>query len=123
MMETLAVIAFYVGVVAYSAAATLSFVELARPAGAPEGPRWAARALGIGVAAQAFPFAAALGEGAGALSLRFGLMLCAGSLAITFLVLRARMRIDAIGVVVAPLSLALLVGAQFLTARGPSAGI
>src|SRR5882672_6980107 len=112
MMDTLAVIAFYVGVVAYSAAATLFFVELARPARTPETPRWAARALGVGVAAQALPFASALGEGSGALSLKFALMLCACFLAITYLVLRARMRIDAIGVVVAPLSLALLVGAQ-----------
>jgi ABC-type uncharacterized transport system permease subunit len=123
MMDTLAVIAFYVGVVAYSAAATLFFVELARPERTPEAPRWAARALGVGVAAQALPFASALGEGSGALSLKFALMLCASFLAITYLVLRARMRIDAIGVVVAPLSLALLVGAQFLTARGPTAGI
>jgi ABC-type uncharacterized transport system permease subunit len=118
-MSTLAVIAFYVGVVAYSAAATLFFVELARPERTPVAPRWAARALGIGVGFEVVQLACWLVEGSTtAWSLKFALSLCACSLAVVYLGLRTRMRIDAIGVVVAPLSLALLVGAQFLRASG-----
>ena len=120
MMTTLAVVAFYVGVVAYSAAATLFFVELARPERTPGAPRWAARALAVGVAMQVLPIAADLTSDSEVPSVKFALMLCASSIAIVYLALRVRMRIDAIGVVVAPLSLALLVGAQFLTARGPT---
>src|SRR5689334_2183212 len=119
MMDTWVVVAFYAGVVAYSAAATLFFVELARPERTPGTPRWAARALAVGVAMQALPLAADL-SGSGALSVKFALTLCGVVLAIAYLTLRTRMRIDAIGVVVAPLSLALLVGAQFLTGHGPT---
>jgi ABC-type uncharacterized transport system permease subunit len=117
MMDTWVVVAFYAGVVACSAAATLFFVELARPERTPGAPRWAARALAVGVAMQVFPLASDL-SGSGGLSVKFAVTLCAVSLAIAFLALRIRMRIDAIGVVVAPLSLALLVGAQFLTGQG-----
>jgi ABC-type uncharacterized transport system permease subunit len=121
MMGALVVIAFYVGVVAYSAAATLFFVEIARPERTPVTPRWAARALGVGVAMQAAGIAyEVLAGSVAALSLKFALTLCACCLAGAYLALRARMRIDAIGVVVAPLALALLVGAQFLTDRGPT---
>jgi ABC-type uncharacterized transport system permease subunit len=119
MMDTWVVVAFYAGVVAYSAAATLFFVELARPARTPGAPRWAARALAVGVVMQALPLVSDL-TGTGALSVKFAISLCAVSLAIAYLALRIRMRIDAIGVVVAPLSLALLVGAQFLTENGPT---
>jgi len=120
-MPSLVVAAFYVAVVAYSAAATLFFVELARPEWTPGAPKWAARALVVGVAMQLLPIGEELSEGAKAVpSLRFALMLCASSITVIFLALRARMRIDAIGAVVAPLSLALLVGAQFLNERGPA---
>src|SRR5882672_4230563 len=107
-MSTIATIAFYLGVVAYSAAATLFFVELARPERAPGAPRWASRALAVGVALQGLHILSGLVEGTVTpWSLKFALSLCACSLAIAFLALRRRMRIDAIGVVVAPLSLAL----------------
>jgi ABC-type uncharacterized transport system permease subunit len=120
MIATLVVVAFYVGVVAYSAAATLFFVELARPERTPGAPRWAARALAVGVAMQILPIVVNLTNDSDMPSVKFALMLCAMSIAIVYLALRVRMRIDAIGVVVAPLSLALIVGAQFLTARGPT---
>ncbi|HEX4340099.1 MAG TPA: cytochrome c biogenesis protein CcsA [Polyangiaceae bacterium] len=120
MIATLIVVAFYVGVVAYSAAATLFFVELARPERTPGAPRWAARALAVGVAMELLPIAVDLSDASEVPSIKFALMLCSMSIAVGYLVLRVRMRIDAIGVVVAPLSLALLVGAQFLTARGPA---
>ena len=121
MLSTLAVVAFYVGVVAYSAAATLFFVELARPERTPGAPKWAARALAVAAAMQLVPMAAVLTDAAAAvLWLKFALMLCASSLSVVYLSLRVRMRIDAIGVVVAPLALALVVGAQFLNERGPA---
>jgi ABC-type uncharacterized transport system permease subunit len=120
MIGTVAVIAFYVVVVAYSAAATLFFVELARPDVTREAPRWGARALAVGVAVQLLLFVYGLIEGSTeAWSLKFGLALCACSLSLSYLALRTRMRIDAVGVVVAPLALAMLVGAQFLRASGP----
>lgn len=120
MMSPAAVIAFYAGVVAYSAAATLFFVELARPDPSLGAARWASRALGLGVLLQVLQIVAGLVDAsATAWSLKFALSLCACSLSIAYLVLRVRMRIDAVGVVVAPLSLALLVGAQFLRASGP----
>ena len=119
-MGTVAVIAFYFGVVAYSAAATLFFVDLARAERAPSPQRWAALALGIGVAIHATNLAAGVLDGVVApFSLRFALSLCACSLAVAFLATRRRTRIDAIGVVVAPLSLCLLVGAQFLQGSAP----
>ena len=58
-MQELATVAFYLGVIAYSAAATLFFVDLARrdPAAAAGGPgplgRWAPVALGAGAALHA----------------------------------------------------------------------
>jgi ABC-type uncharacterized transport system permease subunit len=120
-MPYLVVAAFYIGVVAYSAAATLFFVELARPERTPGAPKWGARALAVGAAMQLVPIMDELSDGPGAVpSLRFALMLFASSIAFVYLALRVRMRIDAIGVVVAPLSLALLVGAQFLNGRGPA---
>jgi ABC-type uncharacterized transport system permease subunit len=120
MIGTAAVIVFYVVVVAYSAAATLFFVEIARPDGTREAPRWGARALLVGVVLQILLFLAGVLDGTTEpFSLKFGLALCACSLSLSYLALRTRMRIDAIGVVVAPLSLAMLVGAQFLQATGP----
>lgn len=124
MMPSVVVAAFYVGVVAYSAASTLFFVELARPERTPGAPKWAARALAVGAAMQLLPMIDVLSDGPQAVpSLRFALMLFASSIAAVYLALRVRMRIDAIGVVVAPLSLALLVGAQFLNERGPATDV
>jgi ABC-type uncharacterized transport system permease subunit len=51
--------------------------------------------------------------------LKFGLSLCGLSVALAYLVLRGRLRIDAIGVAVAPLALTLFVGAEFLHGGGP----
>jgi ABC-type uncharacterized transport system permease subunit len=120
-MATVAIIAFYLGVVAYSAAATLFFVDLARSERAPSAQRWAALALGIGAALHGVNLVAAVLDGdVAAFSLKFALSLCACSLAVAFLAQRRRNHIDAIGVVVAPLSLSLLVGAQFLQGSGPT---
>ncbi len=113
-------IVFYVGVVAYSAAATLFFVEIARPDRSFPAARWGSLALSTGVLFQIAHMVSTLATGeTTARSLRFGLSLCAASLSIAYLALRRRTRIDAIGVVVAPLALAVLVGAQFLRASAP----
>jgi len=120
-MITAAIIAFYLGVVAYSVAATLFFVELARPD--KSFGRWAASALGVGLTMQVAQFASELSIGeASPWSLKFALSLSACSLSAAYLALRTRLRIDAIGVVAAPLSLTLLVGAQFLEGSGKVTG-
>lgn len=119
-MNTLVLVAFYAGVIAYSAAATLFFVDLALPERSFGGERWAARALAVGLAAHAAHLGSGLVDGAVmAWSLQFALSICACSVALVYLALRKRLKIDAIGVVVAPLALTLLVGAQFLRASLP----
>jgi ABC-type uncharacterized transport system permease subunit len=119
-MSTTVVIAFYLGVVAYSAAATLFFVELARPDRAFGAARFAAIALWVGVAMQVFQLGSDLaGAGVTPWSLKFALSLSACSISAAYLALRTRLRIDAMGVVAAPLSLTLLVGAQFLRSETP----
>ena len=47
-MEQLATAAFYLGAVAYTAAAILFFLDLARRDGSRDAARWAPIALGIG---------------------------------------------------------------------------
>jgi ABC-type uncharacterized transport system permease subunit len=119
-MGPVTLVAFYLGVVAYSAAATLFFVDLARADPALAAGRWGARALLAAVIVHAVHLAAGLAEGVvTAWSLQFALSLCACSVAAGYLVFRLRARIDAIGVVVAPIALTFLVGAQFLRASGP----
>jgi ABC-type uncharacterized transport system permease subunit len=115
-----AILSFHVSAFMQVVAATLFFVELARPDATFASARWAARALVVGVVfAVVQLFAGVLGGTATAWSLKFALSLCACSLSTAYLVLRSRMRIDAVGVIVAPLSLALLIGAQFLRSSGP----
>ena len=120
-MDALAVFVFYAGLVAYSAAATLFFVDLARD-GAKDAVRWAPRALGIGATAHAAHLLIeTLARGAWSIgSLRFAVSLCALMTATAYLLLRRRMRIDAIGVVVSPIALTFLVGARFVSGVGPS---
>lgn len=116
-MEKLASIAFYLGLIAYSAAATLYFVDFSRR-GEARGARlaWAPRALGI----------AALGHGTHVVSAsllsnvcpvassHFALSLAALVAVIVFLIANQPTRLRALGVFVAPLALTFLVGAQFV---------
>lgn len=115
-MELLSTIAFYIGVVSYSAAATLFFVDLARPDAGRASSRWAPHALGAGAIAHSVHLASALVVGGlwrvGAMP--FALSLCALVVVSAYLALRVRMRIDAIGVVVSPIALTFLVAAQFV---------
>jgi ABC-type uncharacterized transport system permease subunit len=84
-------IAFHVVVVVYAVSAALFFFDLARPnEGATSSPRAPARTLAASVLLHAM-----------------------------YLTLRRRAKIDAIGVVVAPLSLTLFVGAEFLRSSVP----
>jgi len=120
MPNTASIGAFYVVMVVYSAAATLFFVDLARPDVAAGSSRWAPRTLTVGVTLHALSLALGLASGGiTSGSLKFALSFCAVSISILYLFLRRTMRMEAIGVAVAPLSLTLLVGSEFLRSSGP----
>jgi ABC-type uncharacterized transport system permease subunit len=121
-MQDVATIAFYLGVIAYSAAATLFFVDLARRdassrAGEPGSlGRFAPLALGIGAVLHATHVVTAslLSRVCPVESLHFALSLSALILTGVYLALRRRFRLHAIGAFVAPVALTFLVGAQFV---------
>src|SRR5690606_38115946 len=115
-MEPSTHVAFLLGVVAYSASATLYFVDLARREGATFAAVWAPRALAAGVLAHAghLVLASFVTRVCPVESLPFALSLSAIMTSVAFLVLRKRAAVGAIGVAVAPLSLTFLVGAQFV---------
>lgn len=117
-MPELAPIAFYLGVVAYSAAATVFFLELlkAEPGKTPGvfGPRL----LLVGGMIHAVHVVAAslLSQVCPVESLHFGLSLSALGAVVAYLLLRTRLRLHALGAIVAPLALTFLIGAQFVAA-------
>jgi ABC-type uncharacterized transport system permease subunit len=117
-MPDLAQIAFYLGVVAYSAASTVFFLELLRadPQKAPGafGPRL----LGLGAVIHAGHVVAAslLTNVCPVESLHFGLSLTALGSVVAYLILRRRFRLHAVGAIVGPLALTFLIGAQFVSA-------
>jgi len=119
-MEQLATIAFYLGVIAYSAAATLFFLHLARRESSKVPTRWAPIALGAGAAVHAVHVVAAsfFSNVCPVESTHFALSLTAFLAVVVYLPLLARFRLHAIGAVVAPLALTFLVGAQFVDLRG-----
>jgi len=119
-MTELASAALFVGLVAYSGAATLFFVDVARREGTPFASRWASRLLWVGVAAHAFQvvLASFVTHTCPVESLPFALSLSALITAAAYLVLRRRLRIDTLGVAVVPIALTFLVGAQFV-GEGP----
>ncbi len=121
-MEQLATIAFYLGVIAYSAAATLFFVDLARREGSGAASRWAPRALGLGALMHAghVVTASLLSRVCPVESLHFALSLSALIATAVFLLVRRRLRLNAIGAFVAPVALTFLVGAQFVGVSAPS---
>jgi ABC-type uncharacterized transport system permease subunit len=117
-MPELPTIAFSLGVVAYSVAATVFFLELLRrdPQKAPGqlAPRLlllAAVIHGVHVVA-----ASLLSQVCPVESLHFGLSLTALGAVLTYLALRRRFRLHALGAIVAPLALSFLIGAQFVSA-------
>src|SRR5262245_42219937 len=115
-MEDLATIAFYFGVIAYSVATTLFFIELARREGSPLAQVWAPRALGLGAALHSANIVTAslLSRVCPVESLHFALSLSALFVAGVYLILRRRLRLHVVGAVVAPLALTFLVAAQFV---------
>jgi ABC-type uncharacterized transport system permease subunit len=94
----------------------LFFVDLARREYSPDGNLWASRVLGTG----ALMHACHIGVVSFATntcpveSLPFGLSLSALITVLFYILIRRRWRVDAMGVAVVPIALALLVGSQFV---------
>lgn len=117
-MEQLATIAFYLGVIAYSAASTSFFLELVRAESGERAAPWGPRLLATGGVMHAAHVVTAslLSRVCPVESLHFGLSFSALIAVAAFLVLRRRFRLHALGAFVAPIALTFLVGAQFVSA-------
>ncbi len=115
-MTALTSIAFYLGVIAYSAAATLFFLELARRDSVQGRAAWGPRLLGVGALLHAthVVVASLLTRVCPVESLHFALSLSALVAVVAYLALHRRARLYAMGAFVAPLALTFLVGAQFV---------
>jgi ABC-type uncharacterized transport system permease subunit len=117
-MPELPTIAFSLGVVAYSVASTIFFLELLRrdPERAPGllGPR--ILVLAAFIHAGHVVAASLLNNVCPVESLHFGLSLTALGAVVAYLLLRRRFRLHAVGAIVAPLALTFLIGAQFVSA-------
>ncbi|HEY4159395.1 MAG TPA: cytochrome c biogenesis protein CcsA [Polyangiaceae bacterium] len=115
-MQDTATIAFFLGVIAYSVAATLFFLELARREPGVRGAQWAPRVLAIGAVAHAAHIVTAslLSRVCPVESLHFGLSLSALIAVTVYLLVRKRLRMNAIGAFIAPVALTFLIGAQFV---------
>jgi ABC-type uncharacterized transport system permease subunit len=118
MNEQLASAALYLSLVAYSTAATLFFVDLARRESTPEGNLWASRMLVVGAIMHAIQIGIVsfATQSCPVESLPFGLSLSSLITVLSYILIRRRWRVDAMGVAVVPIALALLVGAQFVGA-------
>jgi ABC-type uncharacterized transport system permease subunit len=115
-MVDIVTIAFYFGVIAYSAAATLFFMELARKDGGAARALWAPRMLALGGALHALHVVTAslFSRVCPIDSLHFALSFSALIAVGAYLALRERLRLSALGAFVAPIALTFLVGAQFV---------
>jgi len=115
-MGAVATVAFYLGVIAYSAACTLFFLDLARQTAEAPRSTWGPRVLAAGALLHAAHVVTAslLLNRCPVESLHFGLSFSALVAVTAFLVLRRYTNLDALGVVVAPVALTFLVGAQFV---------
>lgn len=116
-MEDLVTITFYLGLIAYSAASTLFWVELGRREGFALANRWAPRVLGIGAIVHLGHIVASsvLTHACPVRSSHFALSLTALFAVVGYLASRRRLKVHAIGAFVAPIALVLLVGAQFVS--------
>lgn len=117
-MPELASIAFYLGVIAYSAASTVFFLELARH-DAQKAPRaFGAWLLLVGAVIHAVHVTAAslLSRICPVESLQSGLSMTALGAVVAYLLLRRRFRLHVLGAIVGPLALTFLIGAQFVAA-------
>lgn len=115
-MVDITTIAFYLGVIAYSAAATLFFLDLARREAVPQRALWAPRLLAIGGALHAVHVVTAslLSHVCPIDSLHFALSFSALIAVAAYLALRERLRLSALGAFVTPVALTFLIGAQFV---------
>jgi len=115
-MTALTSIAFYLGVIAYSAATTLFFMELVRSDATASRALWATRLLGLGALMHAAHVVSAslLTRVCPVESLHFALSLSALVAVVVYLLLHRRSRLYAVGAFVAPVGLTFLVAAQFV---------
>jgi ABC-type uncharacterized transport system permease subunit len=115
-MDQLATIAFCLGVIAYSVAATLFFLDLARRDADNRRTLWAPRLLAAGGALHAIHVVTAslLSHVCPIDSLHFALSFTALIAVGVYLMLRERLRLYALGAFIAPIALTFLVGAQFV---------
>ena len=115
-MDQLATIAFCLGVIAYSVAATLFFLDLARREQESRRTLWAPRLLAAGGALHAIHVvtASVLSHVCPIDSLHFALSFTALIAVGAYLILRERLRLFALGAFIAPIALTFLVGAQFV---------
>jgi ABC-type uncharacterized transport system permease subunit len=120
MNDQLASAALYFSLVAYSTAATLFFVDIARREYSPDGNLWASRVLIVGAITHAIQItiASLVTNTCPVESLPFALNLSALITATSYIAIRRRWHVDAMGVAVVPIVIAFLVGAQFVGA-GP----
>jgi ABC-type uncharacterized transport system permease subunit len=125
MNEQLASAALYFSLVAYSTAATLFFVELARREYTPEGNRYAAMVVAIGAVMHAIQIGitSLVTNTCPVESLPFALSLSALVTAVCYIVIRRRWRVDAMGIAVVPIVLAFLVGSQFVSPGTEALGL
>ena len=116
MYEQLASAALYFSLVAYSTSATLFFVDLAHGQSPTQGNRWASRVLAVGAGAHAvqLTLSSLITRTCPVESLPFSLSLSALVTVASYLLIRRRYRVDAMGVAVVPIVLSFLVGAQFV---------
>jgi ABC-type uncharacterized transport system permease subunit len=123
-MATIATIAFYFGVIAYSAASTLFFLDLLRPGG-EAARQWAPRVLLIGALLHATHVVTGslLSRVCPVESLHFGLSFSALCAAGVYLLVYRRANLFATGAIVAPVALTFLVGAQFVGRDAGTEGI
>lgn len=120
-MQTLAFIAFLLGIVSYTASATLFFADVARQSGASAIGGFGPKAFAVGTFAHAthLVLASFVTHTCPVESLPFALGLSALMTNIAYLLMRERAGITAMGVVVAPLALMFLLGEQFVGHGAP----
>ncbi|NRA32930.1 MAG: cytochrome c biogenesis protein CcsA [Polyangiaceae bacterium] len=124
-MAAIATFAFYFGMVCYSVAATLYFVDIARRDTTHLTTRWGAIVLVMGAVLHATHVVTAslLSNVCPVESLHFSLSLCSLGMVAGYVLLRKRLKIDAVGVAVAPAALTFLIGAQFVKADSHSSEV
>jgi ABC-type uncharacterized transport system permease subunit len=120
-MQQVTTTLFMLGVISYSAALTLFTIDLARREPSPIAVRWAPRMLGVAVVLHASHVivVSLLTRSCPVGSVHFALSVVALVAALGYLLLRRRPSLHAIGALVTPTALALLVASQFVGKEKP----